>query len=89
MGSSESKITAAAPLKPEPANKLSRVGYVMDPRSPSADISRTPIQVGYPVNLLPDLLKALAGKRLKMGYLYQVFVLGWWPYVQDFSCGEK
>ncbi|XP_073341695.1 cell division cycle-associated protein 3 [Pagrus major] len=46
MGSSESKMTACAPVKPEPAIKNSRVGELIDPRSPSTGIDRTPIQVG-------------------------------------------
>ncbi|XP_076594075.1 cell division cycle-associated protein 3 [Chaetodon auriga] len=46
MGSSESKMVVSAPLKPEPAIKNSRVTDLMDPRSPSTGIDRTPIQVG-------------------------------------------
>nr|XP_020466531.1 cell division cycle-associated protein 3 [Monopterus albus]XP_020466532.1 cell division cycle-associated protein 3 [Monopterus albus]XP_020466533.1 cell division cycle-associated protein 3 [Monopterus albus]XP_020466534.1 cell division cycle-associated protein 3 [Monopterus albus] len=45
MGSSESKMTKAAPVNPEPAIKNNRVNHLMDPRSPSAGIDRTPIQV--------------------------------------------
>lgn len=45
MGSSESKIAGSAPLKPEPAIKNSRVSHLIDPRSPSTGIERTPIQV--------------------------------------------
>ncbi|TKS82257.1 Cell division cycle-associated protein 3 [Collichthys lucidus] len=44
MGSSESKI--CAPIKPEPAIKNIRVNHLVDPRSPSTGIDRTPIQVG-------------------------------------------
>ncbi|KAE8288977.1 hypothetical protein D5F01_LYC12855 [Larimichthys crocea] len=44
MGSSESKI--CAPIKPEPAIKSIRVNHLVDPRSPSTGIDRTPIQVG-------------------------------------------
>ncbi|XP_035528542.1 cell division cycle-associated protein 3 [Morone saxatilis] len=46
MGSSESKMVVSAPIKPEPAIKNSRVGHLVDPRSPSTGIDRTPIQVG-------------------------------------------
>ncbi|XP_059195530.1 cell division cycle-associated protein 3 [Centropristis striata] len=46
MGSSESKMVVCAPIKPEPAIKNSRVSDLIDPRSPSTAISRTPIQVG-------------------------------------------
>lgn len=44
MGSTESKMAAPAPAKAQPA-KQGRVGELMDPRSPSAAIDRTPIQV--------------------------------------------
>lgn len=60
MGSSESKLQVSAPKKSEPAIKNSRVQQLMDPRSPSAGIDRTPIQVGCLVYLLPhieDVLK--------------------------------
>lgn len=67
MGSSESKMTVAAHVKPETVNKFSRVSYVIDPRSPSVDISRTPIQVGCLVKLLPDVLKAVSGKHFNIG----------------------
>nr|XP_046255183.1 cell division cycle-associated protein 3 [Scatophagus argus] len=46
MGSSESKMVLSAPIKPEPAIKNSRFSHLMDPRSPSPGIDRTPIQVG-------------------------------------------
>lgn len=46
MGSSESKMGVSAPIKPEPAIKNSRVSHIIDPRSPSTGIDRTPIQVG-------------------------------------------
>ncbi|XP_037640686.1 cell division cycle-associated protein 3 [Sebastes umbrosus] len=46
MGSSESKMVVSVPIKPEPAIKNSRVGDLMDPRSPSTGLDRTPIQVG-------------------------------------------
>ncbi|XP_071326181.1 cell division cycle-associated protein 3 [Trachinotus anak] len=44
MGSSESKALVSAPTKPEAAIKNSRVLHLIDPRSPSAGIDRTPIQ---------------------------------------------
>uniref|UniRef100_A0A3Q4I2H7 Cell division cycle associated 3 n=1 Tax=Neolamprologus brichardi TaxID=32507 RepID=A0A3Q4I2H7_NEOBR len=56
MGSSESKMTASAAIKPEPAFKKTHISHLIDPRSPSAGIERTPIQVGYlfsPVNEYP------------------------------------
>ncbi|KAM7383275.1 hypothetical protein PAMP_002942 [Pampus punctatissimus] len=46
MGSSESKMSASAAVKPEPTIKNSRVSHLVDPRSPSTGIDRTPIQVG-------------------------------------------
>lgn len=45
MGSTESKMAACAPVKAEPSVRPGRVGQLMDPRSPSAAIDRTPIQV--------------------------------------------
>lgn len=48
MGSSESKMTASAAIKPEPAFKKTHISHLIDPRSPSAGIERTPIQVGLP-----------------------------------------
>lgn len=47
MGSSESKMTASTALKPEPVIKKTQVSHLIDPRSPSAGIDRTPIQVSY------------------------------------------
>ncbi|XP_068426400.1 cell division cycle-associated protein 3 [Clinocottus analis] len=44
MGSSESK-SVSAPIKPEPAIQNSRLTDLMDPRSPSIELDRTPIQV--------------------------------------------
>ncbi|XP_068591872.1 cell division cycle-associated protein 3 [Cebidichthys violaceus] len=44
MGSSESKMVSA-PIKPEPAIKNCRVTDLIDPRSPSTGVDRTPIQV--------------------------------------------
>ncbi|KAK5861801.1 hypothetical protein PBY51_017247 [Eleginops maclovinus] len=45
MGSGESKMVVCAPIKPEPVIKNSRVSDLMDPRSPSTAVDRTPIQV--------------------------------------------
>lgn len=39
-------MVVSAPIKPEPAIKNSRVSDLIDPRSPSTGIDRTPIQVG-------------------------------------------
>ncbi|XP_075965232.1 cell division cycle-associated protein 3 [Anarhichas minor] len=44
MGSSESKMVTA-PIKPEPEIKNCRVTDLIDPRSPSTAVDRTPIQV--------------------------------------------
>lgn len=55
MGSSVSKMTVSAPIKPEPAIKNARVSHLMDPRSPSTGVDRTPIQVGYLADLLPPV----------------------------------
>ena len=47
MGSSESKMDPPASIKPKSAVKNTRISHVIDPRSPSTGIDRTPIQVGY------------------------------------------
>uniref|UniRef100_A0A1A8LZQ8 Cell division cycle associated 3 n=1 Tax=Nothobranchius pienaari TaxID=704102 RepID=A0A1A8LZQ8_9TELE len=46
MGSSESKLAVSAAAKPELVLKRTHVSHLIDPRSPSAGIDRTPIQVG-------------------------------------------
>ncbi|XP_051812328.1 cell division cycle-associated protein 3 isoform X1 [Acanthochromis polyacanthus] len=56
MGSSESKMPAA--IKPEPAVKKSHISHLIDPRSPSTGIDRTPIQVGAFVSKTSDELKS-------------------------------
>ncbi|XP_026173310.1 cell division cycle-associated protein 3 [Mastacembelus armatus] len=53
MGSSESKMTMAAPVKPESA-----ISHLIDPRSPSAGITRTPIQVGWPASKTSGVVKS-------------------------------
>uniref|UniRef100_A0A3Q4BL86 Uncharacterized protein n=1 Tax=Mola mola TaxID=94237 RepID=A0A3Q4BL86_MOLML len=53
MGSTESKLAASASIKPKPAVKNSRVSHLIDPRSPSTGIDRTPIQVGYLTTTTP------------------------------------
>uniref|UniRef100_A0A096LR87 Cell division cycle associated 3 n=1 Tax=Poecilia formosa TaxID=48698 RepID=A0A096LR87_POEFO len=45
MGTSESKMAASADAKPQPAIKKTHVSHLIDPRSPSAGIDRTPIQL--------------------------------------------
>ncbi|XP_029959015.1 cell division cycle-associated protein 3 [Salarias fasciatus] len=46
MGSSESKMTVHEEKKAEPAVKKTQISHLIDPRSPSAGIDRTPIQFG-------------------------------------------
>lgn len=48
-------MAVSAPLKPEPAIKNTRVSDLIDPRSPSTGIDRTPIQVGCLADLLSDM----------------------------------
>ncbi|CAN9513739.1 unnamed protein product [Ophioblennius macclurei] len=45
MGSSESKIAAHEEKKAEPVVKKTQVSHLIDPRSPSAGIARTPLQL--------------------------------------------
>ncbi|XP_069551609.1 cell division cycle-associated protein 3 [Brachyistius frenatus] len=45
MGLNESKMVPSAAMKPEPAIKKTQVSHLIDPRSPSACVNRTPIQV--------------------------------------------
>lgn len=51
MGSNDSKMAAAikpeTAIKPEPPIKKTHISHLIDPRSPSTGIDRTPIQVGY------------------------------------------
>ncbi|KAA0703145.1 hypothetical protein E1301_Tti010747 [Triplophysa tibetana] len=55
MGSSESKMSVASTPKPDPIQRLkaAHVARLGDPRSPSCDIDRTPIQVGVAYSPLP------------------------------------
>ncbi|XP_017270918.1 cell division cycle-associated protein 3 [Kryptolebias marmoratus] len=46
MGSSESKMVVTAATKAEPVVKKTHISHLVDPRSPTAGIDRTPIQVG-------------------------------------------
>lgn len=55
MGSSESKMSACAPIKPEPT--IRNISHLVDPRSPSVGIDRTPIQVGSLAQSLSELIK--------------------------------
>ncbi|XP_028327111.1 cell division cycle-associated protein 3 [Gouania willdenowi] len=48
MGSSESKMGPSEEVKPELAIKKNHVSHLVDPRSPSTGIDRTPIQVNGP-----------------------------------------
>lgn len=47
MGTSESKMTVVSTPKPDPIHQLKtrRLAQLADPRSPSCEINRTPIQV--------------------------------------------
>lgn len=47
MGTSESKMTGLSTPKPDPVHQLMarRLAQLRDPRSPSCEINRTPIQV--------------------------------------------
>ncbi|CAG6015058.1 unnamed protein product [Menidia menidia] len=48
MGTSESKMAASAAMKPEPAIKKTHICHLIDPRSPTVGIDRTPIQCDGP-----------------------------------------
>lgn len=56
MGLNESKMRVSEPTKPEPAFTKSQIGHLIDPRSPSAAIDRTPIQVRSFVYFLSRLM---------------------------------
>lgn len=56
MGSSESKLLVSAPKKSEAPIKNNRVQQLVDPRSPSTGIDRTPIQVGHLLFLLSHII---------------------------------
>uniref|UniRef100_A0A3B5QML7 Cell division cycle associated 3 n=1 Tax=Xiphophorus maculatus TaxID=8083 RepID=A0A3B5QML7_XIPMA len=45
MGTSESKMAVPADAKPQPVIKKTHVSHLIDPRSPSVGIDRSPIQV--------------------------------------------
>ncbi|KAI7806395.1 cell division cycle-associated protein 3 [Triplophysa rosa] len=53
MGSSESKMSMASTPQPDPIQRLkaAHVARLADPRSPSCDLDRTPIQVGVAYSL--------------------------------------
>ncbi|XP_020353905.1 cell division cycle-associated protein 3 [Oncorhynchus kisutch] len=55
MGSSESKVVVASTPKHDPSLRIKhdRLSQLVDPRSPSVAIDRTPIQVGGTVSCVP------------------------------------
>ncbi|XP_070960601.1 cell division cycle-associated protein 3-like [Oncorhynchus clarkii lewisi] len=55
MGSSESKVAVASTPKHDPSHRIKhdRLSQLVDPRSPSVAIDRTPIQVGGTVSCVP------------------------------------
>ncbi|XP_071254017.1 cell division cycle-associated protein 3-like [Salvelinus alpinus] len=55
MGSSESKVAVASTPKHDPRHRIKhdRLSQLVDPRSPSVAIDRTPIQVGGTVSCVP------------------------------------
>lgn len=65
MGSTESKMAVSAPVKAEPSIKHGRVSELMDPRSPSTTIDRTPIQVSSWTQLLMHLPQLNREDRLQ------------------------
>lgn len=79
MGSSESKLAACAPIKPEPAIKT-RVNHLIDPRSPSTGIDRTPIQVGQ---LACFAFSMGRGPYFSSETFQFLQILGWWVCTQN------
>lgn len=57
MGTSESKMTVASTPKPDPIQRLKnqRLAHLADPRSPSCEINRTPIQVGSEASTVQEV----------------------------------
>nr|XP_046172319.1 cell division cycle-associated protein 3-like isoform X1 [Oncorhynchus gorbuscha] len=60
MGSSESKVAVASTPKHDPSHRIKhdRLSQLVDPRSPSVAIDRTPIQVGGTVSCVPVVVES-------------------------------